>query len=110
MNKTNYAWWTIPDYEETHWFNEAAEQATIRAIVDGTCHARSWSDIQGTWGWVHKPKPRVVRVEKVKPKYVRPVVEPAMSRQGRKVYRLLLSNGISREDAKRMANELMGVK
>jgi len=112
--KTNYSPWTIPAEWEIHWFNEAAEQATIKAILDGTSSARSWSDIQSTWPWCHPPKPRVVRVEKVKKsarlKPEKVLKEPAMTRQGRKVYRILLSSGISREDAKRMANELTGVK
>jgi hypothetical protein len=112
--KTNYSPWTIPADWELKWFNEAAELATIKAILDGTSHARSWSDIQGTWGWQHPPKPRVIRVEKVKKsarlKPEKVVKEPAMTRQGRRVYRILLSNGYSREDAKRMANELTGVE
>lgn len=109
----NSAWWSLPDYEEIHLFNEAAEQATIKAIVDGTCSARSWSDIQHSWPWC---KPSVYRVKPVpapriqKKKQRKQWRAPSMTRQGRKVYRILLANGISREDAKRMAIELVGVK
>ena len=100
--------WTVPDYDEMHLFNETAEQATIKSILNGTASARAWSDIQSTWGYISKPKPRVIRVIKVKHKviHVKPIKQVAMTKDGRKLYRILLANGSSREEAKRTANEL----
>ena len=106
------AWWNFPDYEELHLFNEAAEQATIKAIPDGTCQARSWSDIQHSWPWckpsVYRVKLPALRIQKKR--RVKIVREPAMSRAGRKLYSILMANGTPRDEAKRIANELMGVK
>ena len=98
----NYnAWWSIPDHDETYWFNDAAERATIKSIVDGTSHARSWSDIQSTWhhsGPVHRiPIIRVERFAKA-PKH-RPSIHRAVT--------ILMANGMSRHEAKLTARGLL---
>jgi hypothetical protein len=100
--------WNVPDYTELYWFNEAAEQATIKAILDGTSPARSWSDIQSTWGYVSKPKPRVIRVEKVKVKKIRPKKEKKFTHRSlnRMVY-ILTTNGIPMAEAVETAIRLL---
>ena len=98
---TNHAWWTIPDYEEIHWFNEANERATIKSIVDGTSFARTWGDIQSTWPWCRKPKSHIPRVEKKRIPRQRPNI---------RLVRILQSNGVSRKEAIQMAFQLMESK
>jgi len=99
-------WWAIPDYEEVHWFNARGEEATIKSIIDGTSSARSWSDIQSTWGYISKPKPRVIRVIKVKK--VRPKKEKKFTHRSlNRLAYILSTNGIPMDEAVQKAIELL---